>query len=150
MAHRIFFQWNRIPVLFRLPKYDTSGAIEYYDKALAIDPKYANALLMPIFAGICMYVYGYFLFNPSIIYHNSNYIPFIKRAAQPCYLIVIVYALYPIVFTAETFSKNNYENIANEFEFTKKSLFVGLPILVILITVSELLRYFKINSYLLS
>jgi hypothetical protein len=65
-------------------------------------------------------------------------------------VIVIVYALSHIVFTAQRFSKNNYENIANEFDFIKKSLFVGLPILVILITISELLTYFKINGYLLS
>lgn len=103
-------------------------------------------IVIPVFAGLCMYVYGYFLFNPSVSYPNSNY----KRAAQACYLIVIAYALSPIVFTAERFSKNNYENIANEFEFIKKALFVGLPILVILITISELLTYFKINGYLLS
>jgi hypothetical protein len=67
---------------------------------------------------------------------NSNYITI---AAQACYLIVIVYALYPIVLTAERLSKRNYENIANEFEFTKKSLFVALTILVILVIIALLL-----------
>ena len=43
------------------------------------------------------------------------------------------------------FGKNNYEYIANEFEFIKKSLFVGLPILVIVVIVSQLLSHFQIT-----
>lgn len=92
-----------------------------------------------------MYVYGYFLFNPSIINPNSYYINFLHRAAQACYIIVIIYGLLPIVFTAENFSKNNYGNIAIEFEFIKKSLFVGLPILVIVVIVTQLLSHFQIT-----
>ena len=67
------------------------------------------------------------------------------RAAQACYLIVIVYALSPIVFTTQRFSKRNYENIANEFEFIKKTLFVGLPILVIVVIVAQLLTHLQIT-----
>jgi hypothetical protein len=92
-----------------------------------------------------MYVYAYFLFNLPIINPNSFYINLLHRAAQACYLIVIIYGLYPAVFTAQKFSKNNYEYIANEFEFIKKSLFVGLPILVIVVIVSQLLSHFQIS-----
>jgi hypothetical protein len=98
-----------------------------------------------------MYVYAYLLFNPSTIYSNSNYVNLISlRAAQVCYLIFIVYGLCPIAFRPERFSTFNYENIANEYEFVKKCLFVGLPVLVILITVSRLLTYFQLDYYLLN
>ena len=72
---------------------------------------------------------------------NSTYVTI---TAQACYLIVIVYALYPIFLTEEKFSKCNYENIANEFEFTKKSLFVALTILVIMAIIALLLTYLHI------
>jgi hypothetical protein len=109
-------------------------------------------IVIPIFTGICVYVYGHFLFkNPSSVYPNSNFITlFALRAAQVCYLIIIAYALYPILFTVERLSKSNYENIAHEFEFIKKSLFVGVPVLVIVIIIARLLTYFQINGYLVS
>jgi flagellar biosynthesis protein FlhB len=98
-----------------------------------------------MFVGIGWYVYGYFLFNASIINPNPYYINLLHRAAQTCYIIVIIYGLLPIVFTAEKFSKKNYENIAIEFEFIKESLFVGLPILVIVVIVTQLLSHFQIT-----
>jgi len=88
-----------------------------------------------------MYVYEYFLGNPSLVYPDT----FFHRAFQACYVIVIVYALTPVIFSSERFSKNNYESIAYEFEFIKKSLFIGLPILVIIVIVSLLLTYFRIT-----
>jgi len=92
-----------------------------------------------------MYIYGYSFLNPSIINPNSFYINLLHRAAQACYIIVIIYSLLPVVFTAEKFSKNNYENIAIEFDFIKKCLFVGLPILVIVVIVTQLLSLFQIT-----
>jgi hypothetical protein len=92
-----------------------------------------------------MYVYGYSFLNHSTISPNSYYINLLHRAAQACYIIVIIYGLLPVVFTAEKFSKNNYENIAIEFDFIKKCLFVGLPILVIVVIVTQLLSHFQIT-----
>jgi hypothetical protein len=91
-------------------------------------------IIIPFFAGISISM-------SCSECSNSNYITI---AAQACYLIVIVYALYPIVLTTERFSKRNYANIANEFEFTKKSLFVALTILVILVIIALLLTYLHI------
>jgi len=71
-----------------------------------------------------------------------------ERAAQTCYIIVIAYALYPIAIRAERFSKNNFEDIANEFEFVKKSLFVALPILVVV--VESVLFMLANSSYAIS
>ena len=102
-------------------------------------------IAIPILAGICFYVYSYRILNPSPTYPNTNLITEIfHRASQACYFIIIVYGLYPIVFTAERIKNNNYETIANDFEFIKKSLFIGLPILVIVIIIIELPRYFQI------
>src|SRR5215469_8561971 len=102
-------------------------------------------IVIPIFAGIGMYAYGYSFLNPSIINPNSFYNNLLHRAAQACYLIVIIFGLCPIVFTAQRFSKNNYRYIANEFEFIKKSLFVGLPILIIVVIVSQLLSHLQVT-----
>jgi hypothetical protein len=63
--------------------------------------------------------------------------------------MVIIYGLYPISYSAERLSKKNHVNIAIEFEFTKKCLFVGIPLLIILIIVARLFTYFQINDELL-
>jgi len=60
-----------------------------------------------------------------------------------------VYGLYPIVFPPERFGKKNYTIIVTDFEFTKKTLFVGVPILVLLILVSRIFSYFQINDVLI-
>ena len=107
-------------------------------------------MVIPIFAGTCIYIYGYFTLSPSAIYPSSNYVILVTlRAAQVCYLIVIIYGLYPIAFSAERFSKKSQTNIVIEFEFTKKCLFVGVPVLVILIIIARLFTYFQINDELL-
>jgi hypothetical protein len=106
---------------------------------------------IPIFAGMCFYVYGYLSLNPSAIYPGQNYITLVTlRAAQTCYLLVIIYGLFSIAFSVERFRKKNHANIATEFEFTKTCLFIGVTILVILIIIARLFTYFQINAELLS
>ena len=113
-------------------------------------------MLIPTFVGICFFFSFYVFFkydnphaDPSIKYPGSNPTTVIPlRAAQACYLIVIVYGLYPIVFSAKSYYKKSYENIVPEFEFTKKILFVGVPILIFLIIISQLFIYFQINDVL--
>jgi hypothetical protein len=53
--------------------------------------------------------------------------------------------------TAEKYIKNKrYQDIANEFEFINKILFIGIPILIILTTTDQSFTYLKINGYLVS
>ena len=64
--------------------------------------------------------------------------------------MVIIYGLYPISFSARRLSNKNYANISIEFEFTKKCLFIGVPLLVVLIIISRIFTYFQLNGELLS
>jgi hypothetical protein len=59
--------------------------------------------------------------------------------------------VYPVIFTAKKYVKeNSYQDIAIEFEFIKKILFIGIPILVILTTTDRLFTYLQINEYLIN
>jgi hypothetical protein len=102
-------------------------------------------IAIPIFAGISFYVYSYFSLNPSPANTDTNLIALFHRSFQACYFIIIIYGLYPIIFRAEKIKKHNYATIANEFEFIKKSLFIGLPILVTITIVAELPGYSQIT-----
>jgi hypothetical protein len=109
-------------------------------------------IFIPSVIAVCSYLYGYYYFPAvsSLSDHNfiSNQTAFITLvSALGCYVIVIIYGVYPIVFTAEKYKKS-YHNIASEFEFIKKVLFVSMPILIILTTVDQLFTYFQVSNYL--
>ncbi|HET7285274.1 MAG TPA: hypothetical protein VFI70_11365 [Nitrososphaeraceae archaeon] len=110
-------------------------------------------IFIPSIIAICWYIYGYYYFPTlSSSDHNfsSNHTAFITLvSALGCYVIIIIYGVYPITFTSEKYKKR-YHDIASEFEFIKKVLFVSIPILIILTTVDQLFTYFQISSYLIS
>ena len=56
---------------------------------------------------------------------------------------------YPITFTKKRYTKA-YQDIAIEFEFIKKILFIATPILIILTIIDQLFTYVQISSYLTS
>jgi hypothetical protein len=113
-------------------------------------------IFIPSLIAVCSYVYGYYYFETlstgQYFSLSSNSIAFVTLvSALSCYLLVIIYGLYPIIFTTDKYiEKKGYQNIASEFEFIKKILFVGIPILIILTTADQYLTYLQINSYLIT
>lgn len=113
-------------------------------------------IFIPSIIALCSYIYGYYYFETVLTDHyfdlNSNHIAFIALVcALLCYTLVIIYGFYPIIFTAEKYIKHKgYQDIAIEFKFVKKTLFIGIPILIILTTADQLLTYLQLDSYLLN
>lgn len=117
-------------------------------------------IFIPSIIAICSYIYGYYYF-PTILSSSdhyfspsSNHTAFITLvSALGCYVLVIIYSVYPIIFAAERYiikEKKGYQDIANEFEFVRKVLFVSIPILIILTTTDQLFTYLQISRYLIS
>lgn len=113
-------------------------------------------IFIPSVIALCAYIYGYYYFGTVSTDHyfdlSSNNTAFITLVcAVACYVVVIIYGVYPIIFTAEKYIKQkNCQDIAIEFEFIKKILFIGIPILIILTTTDQLFTYLQINGYLIS
>ncbi len=113
-------------------------------------------ILLPSFIAICSYVYGYYYFGSlsagNYFYVSSNHIAFVTLvSALACYIVVIVYGVYPLIFTAEKYIKRQgYQNVVTEFEFIKKILFIGIPIMIILTATDRFFTYLQMNDYLIS
>jgi hypothetical protein len=109
-------------------------------------------IFIPSILALCMYVYGYNYFGAiaagNSVDISSNYNAFIFLVCSlACYLAVIIYGLYPLTFTKKKYVKI-YQDIAGEFEFVKKILFIGIPILIILTIVDQLFTYVQLSSYM--
>ena len=113
-------------------------------------------IFIPSIVALFFYVYGYTFFpalstgvylNPRSYPYNTVRISIVGGLAS--YIPIIVYGLYPLAYTSKKYAKR-YRDIAIEFEFIKKILFVGIPLLVISITIDQLFTYLQINSYLIS
>jgi hypothetical protein len=106
--------------------------------------------LIPFILTLCSYVYGYNYFgaisNSNYLDPNSNHIVFISLLV--CYIVVIIYGLYPIRFNKKRYAKG-YQDIVVEFEFIKKTLFVAIPILITLTIIDQLFTYLQISSYII-
>lgn len=114
-------------------------------------------IVVPSIIAICSYIYGYYYFGSlstgNYSYLISNHIiAFVTLVpALACYLVVIIYGVYPVIFTAEKYiKKQGYQNLVTEFEFIKKILFIGIPIMIILTATDRLFTYFQMNDYLIS
>jgi hypothetical protein len=109
---------------------------------------------IPSIIALYMYVYGYNYFRAIATGNSfdlgSNYFAFVSLvSALACYLAVIIYGLSPLTFTTKKYVKS-YQDIADEFEFVKKILFIGIPVLIILTIIDQLFTYFQLSSYLTS
>jgi hypothetical protein len=82
---------------------------------------------------------------------HSNYFIFLAlRSAQGCFVIIIAYALSPIMLSNKYIKRTGYEKIVFEFEFIKKILFTAVPILIISLTYQfQVSSYHPISNYLL-
>ena len=113
-------------------------------------------IVVPSLIAVFSYVYGYYYFGSlsagNYFYVSSNHIAFVTLvSALACYIVVIIYGVYPIIFTAEKYiKKQGYQNVVTEFEFIKKILFIGIPIMIILTATDRLFTYFQMNDYLIS
>jgi hypothetical protein len=113
-------------------------------------------IVVPSLTAVFSYVYGYYYFGilstGNYFYLSSNHIAFVTLAsALACYIVVIIYGVYPLIFTAEKYiKKQGYQNVVTEFEFIKKILFIGIPIMIILTATDRLFTYLQINYYLIS
>jgi len=113
-------------------------------------------ILVPSLIAICSYVYGYYYFGSlstaNYSYPSSNRIAFVTLVpALVCYILVIIYGAYPVLFTAEKYTrKHGYQNVVTEFEFIKKILFIGMPIMIVLTATDRLFTYLQMNDYLIS
>ena len=64
-----------------------------YGKALRV----TFLVFIPFIIAICSFIYGYFNFGAL----SSDHATFALVCALACYVIVIVYGIYPIIFTAK-------------------------------------------------
>src|SRR5690349_16227456 len=86
-------------------------------------------IVVPSLIAVFSYVYGYYYFGSlsagNYFYLSSNNTAFVTLAsALACYIVVIVYGVYPLIFTSEKYmKKQGYQNVVTEFEFIKKTLF---------------------------
>lgn len=84
-------------------------------------------ILVPSLIAICSYVYGYYYFGSlssgNYFYLSSTRIAFVTLIpALICYILVVVYGAYPVIFTTEKYiKKQGYQNLVTEFEFIKKN-----------------------------
>lgn len=109
-------------------------------------------IYIPSIIAICYYIYGYYyypavstgqigsLYSNQIVYGAS-------ASAVCCYGIIILYGMYPLLQKHN--EKTDYQNVAGEFEFVKKILFITIPILIILTISDQYFIYLQITSSLI-